>query len=201
MDPLEVSLQRDISIDAGMRIPRDPLTDWPEFVTRRLNSRDPSFDNGLLSHRHRDMSISMEFGKPLRSHISMEMQIPTSRTGVGASANAAGEQGIGNANAGGELRPSFSSLFGPSPSVDGFPTLPPSVSDAIGGASGSAGTASCPGQSGGHISRSRHVMSKDDLMVDLGNAQSQTDKVPYKFMGTSIIDFNNVRTHFPHVLI
>lgn len=194
-DALSRNLQRDVSIE-GLRFFREPSADW---LSRRLSSREPSFENPLLSHHHRDMSISSEFGRPLRSHPSMEMQISTPKGLSFLHHGSIGEEM--SASTGGFA---VSSIF---PSFDANLTA-----EFAEGAVNGDGLGSCAQDSqtnavlmnslpaapslSNHISRSRHILSRDDLMLDF--APHQTDKsLPgslYKYAsGGSIEDFRDVK--------
>jgi hypothetical protein len=156
-------LQRDFSMD-GIPIGRDFSTD---MLGRRLRSRDPSFENGGLGQQHREMSMSIEFSRPLRSHLSMEMQLTASRSGLGLQqGNLIDDLGLGAA-AGDptacELTSSFSTLF---TNVDGM-WVPET---GFGSGAAQFGVA-------GHISRSYRGRSKDDLMLDLrGGSNTERDR-------------------------
>jgi hypothetical protein len=207
MDALTQSLQRDVSMDS--KLGRDLSLDW--LNGRR--SRDQSFENGLLSNTHRDMSMSIEFNGRLRSHLSMEMQLSGPRGGA-APHNGVLVDGHNvdcRAASGSELQNSMSALFAP---IDGvWGTDPAMGTSVVGGsapaidscgAGGASGSALMIAGGGGHISRSKFGMSKDDLMLDLHpSSQSQlgADQLAYGDRtfrlpsGSSQHDFRDIRPY------
>jgi hypothetical protein len=158
MDALTKSLlQRDFSLD-GICLGRDFSM---EMINRRLRSRECSFENGGLSLNHREMSMSIEFVRPRRSNLSMEMQFPMPRNPAGLHQGAFGDGlAVGAVDVGSsDLRTSLSALF---TNVDGAWTVDSGVYQSTTPQYGVAG----------HISRSFRGRSKDDLMLDLRGGQA-----------------------------
>jgi hypothetical protein len=158
MDALTKSLlQRDFSMD-GMRLGRDFSTD---MLNRRMRSRECSFEHGGLTQSHRDMSMSIEFPRSLRSQLSMEMQLSGQRINPGLhQGSVLDELGVGATDViASEFPNSISAHF---MNMDGLWTAD----------TGSSSNA--PAQFGiaGHISRSFRGRSKDDLILDLRGGQA-----------------------------
>jgi hypothetical protein len=157
MDALTKSLlQRDFSMD-GMRLGRDFSTD---MLNRRMRSRECSFEHGGLTQSHRDMSMSIEFPRSLRSHLSMEMQLSGQRINPGPhQGSVLDELGVGATDViASEFPSSISAHF---MNTDGLWTAD----------TGSSLNASAQFGIAGHISRSFRGRSKDDLMLDLRGGQ------------------------------
>jgi hypothetical protein len=167
-------------------------------------SRDPSFESGLLSNNHRDMSMSIEFNGRMRSHLSMEMQLPVPRSGVAVLQNGAlvdGQILDGRTPTGSELQPSISALF--APMEGGGWGADPAMG--TGAASTTGSVLPSHATAGGHISRSKLGMSKDDLMLDLHQPHHQlglsADQLAYGDRsyrlpsGSSQHDFKDIRPY------